>query len=84
MRKNMGTVDRLGRGILAAGAFAGAGVVGFTTGWGVVLLVVTAVMAATAASGYCPLYDLVHVDTIAKRSTKGNTTSNGHSLRNAA
>jgi hypothetical protein len=84
MRKNMGTVDRLGRGIVAAGALAGAGVLGFTTGWGVVLLVVTAVMAATAASGYCPLYDLVHVDTVGKGTTKDTTTHTGHSLRNAA
>jgi hypothetical protein len=38
-------------------------VLGFSTAWGIVLLVVAAVMAVTAASGYCPIYHLLDIKT---------------------
>ena len=63
MKKNMGRIDRSLRLLVAAGAVAGSGVLGFSTAGGIVLLVVAAVMVATAASGYCPLYQLLGVNT---------------------
>jgi hypothetical protein len=56
MRQNVGTTDRALRGLVTIGAVVGSAVLGFSSAWGIVLLVVAAVMAATAASGYCPLY----------------------------
>jgi hypothetical protein len=67
MKKTVGTVDRVVRGVVAAGALVGAGVLGFSSGWGIVLLVVAAVAAATGASGYCPLYSLLGIDTLGDR-----------------
>ena len=63
MKKNMGTTDRVIRALVAAGAIAGSGVLGFSTAWGIVLLAAAAVMVLTAASGYCPLYSLVGLKT---------------------
>lgn len=63
MQKNMGRTDRSLRALIAVGAVAGSGVLGFSTAWGIVLLVVAAVMAMTAASGYCPIYHLVGIKT---------------------
>jgi hypothetical protein len=65
MRKNVGRTDRALRVVVAAGAVAGGAVLGFSTAGGIVLLVVTAVMALTAASGYCPLYRLLRIATTA-------------------
>ena len=67
MKKNMGTADRALRVVVAAGAVAGSGVIGFTTAWGIVLLAVAAVMVVTALSGYCPLYSLLRVETTGSR-----------------
>jgi hypothetical protein len=63
MTKNMGTIDRSLRVVVAAGAIAGSGVLGFSTAGGIVLLVVAAVMVVTAASGYCPIYRLLGIKT---------------------
>lgn len=63
MKKNMGRVDRSLRMLVAAGAVAGSGALGFATAGGIVLLVVAALMVATAASGFCPLYSLVGIRT---------------------
>ena len=63
MRKNIGTADRALRVVAAAGAVAGSGVLGISTAWGIVLLAVAAVMVATALSGYCPIYSVLHVET---------------------
>jgi hypothetical protein len=63
MHKTVGKTDRALRGVLAIGAVAGSGVVGFSSGWGIVLLAVAAVMAATAVSGYCPVYSLIGIST---------------------
>lgn len=54
---NMGTTDRLLRTFaLAPGAVAGALVLGPTSGAGIALWVVAAIMLATSAVGFCPLY----------------------------
>lgn len=64
MKKTEGKTDRAIRGVLAVGAVIGAGVLGFSTGWGVVLLVVAGVLVVTASTGYCPAYSLLHIDTL--------------------
>jgi dienelactone hydrolase len=63
MKTNVGRIDRGLRVLVAAGAVAGSGVLGFSTAGGIVLLVVAAVMVATAASGFCPLYALMGIRT---------------------
>jgi hypothetical protein len=80
MKKNMGTTDRALRVIVAAGAVAGSGVLGFTTGWGIVLLVVAAVMVVTSAAGYCPIYSVLRIRTTSARSTdaEGHRISHLH------
>lgn len=60
---NVGATDRMARIVLAAGAVLGAGVVGFSSPWGIVLLVVAAILVLTGAVGYCPAYTVLHVDT---------------------
>lgn len=64
MLRNMGAGDRLLRAALVAPVLAVVAViVGATTVVGVVLWAVAAVMLATSALGFCPLYRLVGVDT---------------------
>ncbi len=57
MPQNMGTTDRTVRLVIGAAALL---VGGFGTGFvnpaGIVLLVVAALMLATGAAGFCPLY----------------------------
>jgi hypothetical protein len=68
MRHNMGSVDRLLRGaIVAPGAAAAAVILGPATAGGIVLLVVSAVMLATAAVGFCPLYAALRISTCRRR-----------------
>ncbi len=68
MRKNMGTSDRAVRAALVApAATIGAFALGFATVGGLLLLVVAAVMLATAAVGFCPLYALLGLDTRGRR-----------------
>ena len=76
MKKTEGKTDRAIRGVLAIGAVVGAGVLGFSTGWGVVLLVVAGVLVVTAASGYCPAYSVLHIDTLPADET-GNASEGG-------
>ncbi len=63
MTRNEGTLDRVLRLVLAVAALAGALAAGPGTVAGVVLLVVAAVLALTAATGFCPLYRLVGLST---------------------
>ncbi|HMS13396.1 MAG TPA: DUF2892 domain-containing protein [Microthrixaceae bacterium] len=63
MVHNVGSVDRIVRIVVAAAAIGIAAAVGFGSIGGVVLLVVAAIMAVTAAVGSCPLYRLVGVNT---------------------
>jgi hypothetical protein len=44
-------------------AFGAAAAVGFDTGAGIALVVVGAIMAVTAAVGFCPLYRVVGIST---------------------
>lgn len=64
MTRNMGTVDRLARGLLVAPAATIAALaLGAGTVVGIVLLAVAAIMLATALTGFCPLYALFGVET---------------------
>ena len=72
MHKTVGNTDRALRGVLAVGAVVGSGVLGFSSAWGIVLLAVAAIMAATGASGYCPLYSLLGIDTRGAKEEAGH------------
>lgn len=63
MQKNMGRADRSLRALVAVGAVAGGAALGFSTAGGIVLVVAAAIMAVTAASGYCPIYQLFGIKT---------------------
>jgi hypothetical protein len=63
MKKNMGTTDRVFRGIVTIGAVIVSGIIGFSTVGGIVLLAVAAIMTITAASGFCPLYSVLGIKT---------------------
>ena len=56
MNKTVGTTDKIVRAIIAVVALVVAGVAGFSSVWGIVLVIVAAVMVVTASSGYCPIY----------------------------
>ena len=62
MHTNMSNFDRTVRAGIAVAALVVALVVGAGSVGGIVLLVVTALMAVTAAVGFCPLYALFHFD----------------------
>ncbi|MDA8039765.1 MAG: DUF2892 domain-containing protein [Actinomycetota bacterium] len=72
MHKTVGTTDRALRGLLAVGAVAGSAVLGFSSAWGIVLLAAAAIMAVTGASGYCPIYSLLGINTRGERSEAGH------------
>ena len=75
MKKTVGSVDRIVRGVVAVVALVIAGVVGFTSTWGIILVVVAAIMAVTGSSAMCPIYSALGVSTMAK----GENDSTGHS-----
>ena len=64
MTKNMNTLDRALRAFVVApllvitALFVGTGTI-----LGAVLLVLAAVLLATASVGFCPLYSLLHLNT---------------------
>lgn len=65
--QNVGTVDRILRGVLAA-TLVSIGSYRLATdqpspGWSVVFLSTALIPALTAATGYCPLYHALGVDT---------------------
>jgi hypothetical protein len=68
MTKNMGTGDRGARAFLVGPAATIAALaLGLTSIAGLVLLLVAAIMVATAAAGFCPLYALFGIDTRRRR-----------------
>ena len=66
MKKTVGNIDRMLRAVLAIAALIGAAVVGFSSGWGIVFIVLAAILAATGSSGYCPIYSAMGLNTLAK------------------
>ncbi|MCJ7694336.1 MAG: DUF2892 domain-containing protein [Anaerolineaceae bacterium] len=66
MKKNMGSIDRIIRIILAV-VFTILYFTGTVTGvWGVVLLVLAVIFALTSLIGFCPLYLLFKYNTLKK------------------
>lgn len=61
MPTNEGSTDRIVRIVIAVAAAIAALVVGGAVG--VVLWVVTAIMLVTAATGFCPIYRVVGLNT---------------------
>ena len=62
MSSNMSNLDRGVRALVALAALGVAVAIGAGSVAGIVLLVVAAVMAATSAVGFCPLYRLIRFD----------------------
>lgn len=63
MRRNTSSTDRVIRLVGAAALVALALVLGVGSVPGVALLVLAAVLVATAAAGFCPLYRLLGIST---------------------
>ena len=62
MTRNMNRLDRRLRAFVVAPAAVGAALlVGAGSVGGVVLFALAAVMLATSAAGFCPLYTLLHI-----------------------
>jgi hypothetical protein len=63
MKKNMGSIDKIIRFVVAA-VFVAIYFAGVVTGvWGIVLLVLAAVFVLTSLISFCPLYPLVGMNT---------------------
>lgn len=84
MRKTVGTTDRVARVVVAAGSVVGSAVVGFASGWGIVLLVVAGILVVTGASGYCPLYSLLGIETTGSGAGSGGQGPIRHLRRHPA
>ena len=68
MKQNMGTADRWIRALVVApAAVALAAYWGWAGVGAIVALVVAAIMLATAAVGFCPLYALFRIDSRGRR-----------------
>ena len=64
MSRNMSTLDRgLRTVVVAPAAIVIAVLIGAGSIAGIVLFAVAAIMLATSAIGFCPLYTLLHIDT---------------------
>ena len=63
MTANVGRTDKIVRLVLALVAFGFALVAGIGTALGIVLLLVGVVLAATAFSGFCPIYRVLGMST---------------------
>ena len=63
MNANVGRTDKIVRLVLALVAFGFALVAGIGTAVGIVLLLVGVVLAATAFSGFCPIYRVLGMST---------------------
>jgi hypothetical protein len=64
MTINMGTTDRIVRGIVGVGAIVVALLAGAGSVLGIILWIVAALMLGTAAVGFCPLYAALHIDSL--------------------
>ncbi len=73
MKKNMGSIDRAARGVVAVALVVLAVLVGFggtgATVVSVIALFLAVVLGATALVGTCPLYTVLHRDTLKKSFT---------------
>ena len=63
MKKTVGSTDKIVRTIIAVVAVVVAGFAGFSSVWGIVLVIVAAIMVVTASGGYCPIYSATGIST---------------------
>ncbi len=63
MKHNVGTVDRVARGVLGIAALVWAAAVGWTSLGAILLLALAALLLGTAAIGFCPLYRALGIST---------------------
>ena len=63
MKANVGSTDKIIRLVLALVAVVFAFVTGITSGLGIVLVLVAVVLAATAFTGFCPIYRVFGMNT---------------------
>ncbi len=64
MSHNVGTIDRLVRGIVGAVLLLGWVLGWFGGAWAVILGIVGIILVATALVGFCPLYRLIGMSTL--------------------
>ena len=69
MKRNVGSTDKIVRAVIAVVALVVAGFAGFSSGWGIVLVIVAAIMVVTASSGYCPIYSATGISTVGEKDT---------------
>lgn len=72
MKKNMGSIDRVIRVVLAIVGIALVGTQVITGVWAVVVALVAAVFLGTSSVGFCPLYKVFNM------STKGQHDQHQH------
>jgi len=77
MIRNEASADRVIRAVVAVAALVGALLVGLTSVFGIILVVVALVMAVTAAVGFCPLYRVFGMSTckVPNRSAETSTAA---------
>lgn len=63
MNANVGSTDKVIRLVIAVAAAVSAFIVGATSVLGIVLLVLAALMVATSAMSFCPVYSLLGLNT---------------------
>lgn len=70
MKKNMGTIDRALR-FFVIGPLAVWGATEASAGVSILLYAVAGIMFVTAVAGFCPLYALLHINTLPRRTSLG-------------
>ena len=63
MTRNEGAVDRTLRVLLGSAAIITAGLVGWSSAIGIVLVIVGLVLVVTGLVGFCPLYSALNIST---------------------
>ena len=74
MKRRVGVVDQGIRIIVAIAAVIVSLVIGTSTAWGIVLLVLAMLLLVTGLSGFCPVYSVLKIETVSKtkESDKGH------------
>ncbi len=72
MKRRVGVIDQAIRVVLGIAAVIVALIIGASTAWGIVLLVVAFILLATGLSGYCPIYSALRIDTLSKSEKPGH------------
>jgi len=67
MKKNIGSVDKVVRLVLALVGILLAFTKVVTGTWAIIVLIIAAVLIVTSLIGYCPLYVLLGINTLKKK-----------------